>query len=274
MRAWQMRIIGAAALATFTLLGADAPKVDLQAFVGVWRESAARSHRVQSAAATYSFTAQPDGTLVLASRAGSAPATKTIIHLDGKERPVADAKDVVSVWMIQRSGTYEQVTKRAGKPIRNVRWTVTPNGQTATVEDRAIDANGRESATQSVLTRVAGNGATLIGTWKASGAAPLAAWVIRYDAAPDGTVRYSNSVTGVSYAAKLDGKEYPVSGPQGPTGVQVTLRPAGGRKIFKLMRQGGRTIAESTVTVSADGKSMTDSGRAGGQENEQVYEKQ
>ena len=61
--------------------------------------------------------------------------------------------------------------------------------------------------------------------------------------------------TGVSWEAKLDGKEYPVKGNY--TNGTVSVKSLGDRSIEVTYRRDGKVESTDKITVSADGKQMT-----------------
>ena len=61
--------------------------------------------------------------------------------------------------------------------------------------------------------------------------------------------------TGVSWEAKLDGKEYPVKGTY--ANETVSVKPLGDRSIEATFRRDGEVESVDKITVSADGKQMT-----------------
>ncbi len=64
----------------------------------------------------------------------------------------------------------------------------------------------------------------------------------------------SNPV-GESFDAKFDGKDYPVKG--APAGYTVSLKKVDDRTIASTTKMDGKIVQESTVSVSADGKTLT-----------------
>ena len=64
---------------------------------------------------------------------------------------------------------------------------------------------------------------------------------------------------GMSCDAKLDGKDYPCAGPMLPTGFTVAMKHAG-RSLDMTVKKDGKPFYQSTLTVSADGKSLTETG--------------
>jgi hypothetical protein len=61
--------------------------------------------------------------------------------------------------------------------------------------------------------------------------------------------------TGVSWEAKLDGKEYPVKGTY--TNETVSLKALGDHSVEATFKRDGKVYSVEKITVSPDGKKMT-----------------
>ena len=64
---------------------------------------------------------------------------------------------------------------------------------------------------------------------------------------------------GMSCDAKLDGKDYPCTGPMLPPGFTVAMTSAA-RSLDLIVKKDGKPFFKGTYTVAADGKSMTEIG--------------
>jgi hypothetical protein len=62
-----------------------------------------------------------------------------------------------------------------------------------------------------------------------------------------------------SCEARLDGSDYPLTGPTLPAGGTLSFTQTAARSIALVQKQNGRVIARSTLTVSEDGKTLTES---------------
>jgi hypothetical protein len=110
-----------------------------------------------------------------------------------------------------------------------------------------------------------------IGTWKLNVAKskftpgpPIKADTRSYDV-QDGwlivtteTTQASGEKTGVRFAAKFDGKEYPQIGRFAPTVALISYQPVERRTLKYIVKDTtGKVTSTNTRTVSADGKTMT-----------------
>ena len=72
------------------------------------------------------------------------------------------------------------------------------------------------------------------------------------------TTQPSGEKTGVRFAAKFDGKEYPQIGRFAPTVALISYQPVDKRTLKYTVRDtAGKVTSTNTRTVSADGKTMT-----------------
>jgi hypothetical protein len=76
--------------------------------------------------------------------------------------------------------------------------------------------------------------------------------------------------------AKLDGKDYPATGPMWPAGWTCVVTKSGENGVALTWKKDGKDMYKSVLTASADGKTLTETGSAAGV-NEKftvVYDKQ
>jgi len=115
---------------------------------------------------------------------------------------------------------------------------------------------------------------SLVGTWKLNpakshfshGDLPVSL-VLTIE--PDGTggIKYTSknhlvdgTSGGASYQAKLDGKDFPVTG--APTYDTVSIQQVNPNTFRIQMKKGGAVIVDTVYTVASDGKSLTRKGTA------------
>jgi hypothetical protein len=67
---------------------------------------------------------------------------------------------------------------------------------------------------------------------------------------------------GLTCDGKLDGKDYPCTGPTLPPGWTVAMTKAGARSLALSVKKDGKPFYKVTYTVAADGKTMTEVGGA------------
>ena len=71
-------------------------------------------------------------------------------------------------------------------------------------------------------------------------------------------VAADGSVISYGYTAKFDGKEYPVSGTGQPNGADsLVLKRINSHATRSTLKKGGKGVANTTISVSKDGKVAT-----------------
>ena len=102
----------------------------------------------------------------------------------------------------------------------------------------------------------------MAGKWKTKDVKSRSPSVV--ELAPSGSdgLSFKEPDMGLSCDAKLDGKDYPCSGPTLATGWTVAMTKSGGRSLDMLVKKDGKPFFKVAYTVAADGKSMTEIGGA------------
>jgi hypothetical protein len=67
---------------------------------------------------------------------------------------------------------------------------------------------------------------------------------------------------GMTCDSKLDGKDYPCTGPMMPPGFTVAMKDTPPRSLDITVKKDGKPFFTATYTVAADGKSMAETGGA------------
>jgi len=179
------------------------------------------------------------------------------VKADGTDQPVKGHAyyDTVAVKAVGND-TVEVTTKKAGKVMGSTTFTASADGKTLTQKYK--DTSGTEAASgEIILTRVGkapADSHAVSGSWKATKIQNqnTASSTMTTKASADGlSVKYAN---GMSYDAKFDGKDYPVSGD--PGGTMVSLHKKSANTIVETDKRAGKVVEVDTLTVSADGKTM------------------
>ena len=183
---------------------------------------------------------------------------KIQVKADGQDQPVSGQPyDTISVREVD-SKSIEIVTKKNGKPESEQTRVVSDDGQAMTVRTTQHSENGDQTViAEAILTR--------IGTAAAGANATSGAWRIdkvgqrenelNVTYRCDGDGLSMSTPSGESYAAKLDGKSYPVKGAY--LYDSVSLKRIDDHTIEETDRRDGTVVQVSTMTVASDGKTMT-----------------
>lgn len=192
---------------------------------------------------------------------------------DGKDYPTPWGS--AAAWKAVDKNTWEVTSKVNEKVVSTATLKLTADGQTLTVDAKNIDASGKTSETTGVYQRLSG-GPGMVGKWKTT----------KVNIGSPGTMSISPSgPDGVTLefveekgrcSAKFDGKDHPATGPIWPSGWTCTIAKSGPNELDVTWKKDGKLMYKDTLTVSDDGKTLTDVGSAHGtsEKTTVVYDRQ
>jgi hypothetical protein len=219
--------------------GADLPHI------GRWRLNPARS---DFGGLTLAFASAPAG-FIRSSQNGGPYHT---ISLDGRDVPSHSGYS--SAWRQLDSRTWSATTKLNGAVISADQFQLSDDEKTLTYTSTGTQPDGTSLVNRLTYVRATGQSG-LIGTWKArTMSQPEEAVEFLRQSERGLTLRTATA----SCEAQLDGRDYPLIGPTMPAGATVAFRQTGPRAILLLQKQSGRLIYKSTLMVSPDGRTLTE----------------
>jgi hypothetical protein len=227
-------------LAAASLAAADAP------YIGKWKLNPAKS---QLTGETVTVEKMPDGTIH--QQQGDFVFS---FKLDGKEYPMPDGS--TTAWKVVDANTWDRVDRAKGKVAVTSRLTL--QGDIVTITYHATKPDGGTLDGSSKWKRVSG-GPGFYGKFKST----------EQNSAFSNMELTANGADGVSFRfpddgsmcdAKLDGKDYPVTGPQAGGKETFSLKKTGARSIEITEKLDGKPMGVDKFVVSADGKTLTDEG--------------
>jgi hypothetical protein len=178
---------------------------------------------------------------------------------DGKDQHVSGQPsfDTINVRIID-DHSLEIISKMAGKVVGDAKETVSSDGMTETVEGTYYPmSSDKPVAFSNTSKRVGGSIAgmhAISGSWRPEKVSESEEAKLNiFEQTSDG-LKWS-APTGEHYEAKLDGKEYPVSGARGWD--KVVLKRLTPSSIEETDKFGDKTLATYRYTLSSDGRSMT-----------------
>lgn len=179
------------------------------------------------------------------------------VKADGSDQPVAGLSNVTIAVKEIDDRTIRTIVKRHGEVLSDQVRSASEDGHTLYVKVTIYPMKGKPVIEESTAERI-GNpipGANLAsGTWTTQNIKLSdTGLVTTYD--ETATELRMSDPTGVSWVAKFDGKDYPVKGTAGVD--SVVLRRLGGRTIEVSFKAKGSIVRINTITISADGKTMT-----------------
>ena len=175
--------------------------------------------------------------------------------MDGKDYP--DGMGGTAAWKSVDANTWELVAKANGKVTGTDTLKLGADGKTLTDDAKQIKADGGEMQSTAVYERVSGD-ASLAGKWKTKKVSGESGTIEITPSGADGIV-FKDPDMGMCCDAKLDGKDYPCTGPMLPPGFTVAMKNAA-RSLDFTVKKDGKPFFKATYTVAADGKSMTETG--------------
>jgi hypothetical protein len=183
---------------------------------------------------------------------------KIDVKADGQDQSVTGQPyDTISVREVD-SKSIAITTKKSGKTVTEQTRAVSDDGKTLAVKTTGHPENSDETvSSEATATRV---GKAPAGANRTSGS-----WRInKVKESENGlATTYKSSgdelsmstPTGESYTAKLDGKDYPVTGAYGHN--SVSLKRVDERTIEETDKRDGKVVEVSKMTVKPDGRTMT-----------------
>lgn len=162
-------------------------------------------------------------------------------------------------WKKIDDNTYESHSTANGVNLGTDTWTIAPDGKTVKVESKGTNPDGSSFDDNSEFTRAGGTNG-IAGSWKNT--KTDISEERRYeitDKGPDELTWNIPEIKGV-LDVKLDGKDYAPVGPTVPKGLTIALLKVSPQTLKMTEKMNGALIYHSTMTVSADGKTMTEVG--------------
>ncbi len=238
------------------LLAADLP------YIGKWKVNLAQSDFGQT---TITLESLPGGEW---QSTGFGITYK--FKMDGMDYP--DGMGGTAAWKAVDANTWEMVAKANGKVTQTDTFTLGADGRTLTDTSKLMKADGGSLEGTTVFDRVSG-GSSLAGKWKTkkiSGASGTMEMI----ASGSNGLTFKDPDMGMTCDAKLDGKDYPCTGPMLPPGFTLSLRNTP-RSLEMEVKKDGKPFFKSTFTVAPDGKTMTEVGKtaSGGETIKVVFDR-
>jgi len=177
--------------------------------------------------------------------------------MDGEDYP--DGMGGTAAWKAVDATTWELIAKANGKVTETDTFKLSGDGKTLTENARQMKADGGSIDSITTYQRASG-GPSLAGKWKTQKVSGGSGMMEMASSGTDGLVLKDLDM-GMTCDAKLDGKDYPCTGPMLPPGFTVAMKNAA-RSLDIVVKKDGKPFFKATYTVAADGKTMTETGGA------------
>jgi hypothetical protein len=211
---------------------------------GTWKLNEAKSHMTGS---TVTIT-QQGGMYTL-----DAGVVKYKFACDGKDYVIIADRTLSCTGS---GNSYTEVVKIAGKPYDTSKRDISADGKTMTVVTTGTRPDGTKfTDTDTEIREGAGTG--LVGKWKETKVKDSAPTSIELKVNGDVLHYYEPGFKELS-DAKLDGTPAPITGGTAPAGLMVSNKSDGPMKVASIVTLGGKELSKDVMTLSADGKTITD----------------
>jgi hypothetical protein len=162
-------------------------------------------------------------------------------------------------WKKIDDNTYESHATANGVDLGTDTWTLSPDGKSLKLESKGTNPDGSSFDNSSEYTRVSGTHG-IAGSWKSTKTSVNEERTYEIaDKGPDELTWNIPEIKGV-LDVKLDGKDYAPVGPTVPKGLTIALLKVSPHTLKMTEKMNGAVTYHSTMTVSADGKKMTEVG--------------
>jgi hypothetical protein len=234
------------AIAAVTVIAAADPP-----YAGKWKMNPAKSDFGQL---TVAYDQLPSGEMQ-----ETAAGQSYKFKLDGKDYP--DQFGNIAAWKSVSSTTWQRTLKLKEKVLTTDTFTLSPDGRSLTMNSKGTKPNGEAIDDTFVFERVSG-GPGLAGKWKAQNMKSSSPTLVELTPSGADGLMFKIVDMGLTCDSKLDGKDYPCSGPTLSAGWTVALATTGLRSLDMTVKNNGKTLYRVVYTVSPDGKTLTETGTA------------
>ena len=235
------------------------------AFVGTWKLNQAKSHLTGN---TVKYSAAPNGSIRETTAVGS-----YTFKTNGQAYTApfgASAR-----WKQTSPSTFETTYRRNGMLLDSDAIKVSADGKTMTVISSGTNPNGSPFRDTEIFTRVEGTSG-LMGSWRSTTMKSSTSPVLEFAANGENGITWILPEIKAKLDMTFDGKDVAPVGPTVPKGLTISATKDNPRSFSYVEKLNGNAKFKGTITVSKDGKSLTDVTRPVGtpQRTTAVYDKQ
>jgi hypothetical protein len=239
-----LNIFLCACVSALAVAAADLP------YAGKWKMNPAKS---DFGAITITLESLPSGEW-----RSTADGQSYTFKMDSKD--YSDGLGDTAAWKVIDANTWQTTWKLNGTVLSTDTLRVGTDGS-LTVSTKGTSPNGEAIDDTTTFQRVSG-GPGLAGKWKTKNVKSGSPEVMELLPSGGDGLSFKEPANGLTCDARLDGKDYPCTGPTLPPGWTVAMSKAGARSLDLMVKKDGKAFFKVTYTVAADGKSLTESGGA------------
>jgi hypothetical protein len=221
-------------------------------FAGTWNVDYSQSHVTGD---TITFTPEASGR-VRVTQDGRSYSFKP----DGSD--TTDPMGATEQWTKTDNNNWKTVTQMGPETDTDI-MKVSDDGKTLTDSSSGTQPNGDHFNEAATYTRIA-PGKGLYGKWKSTKMSHNSPHSIQIEANGDNGIIWNIPAIKASVKLNFDGKETSPTGPTVPQGLMLAATKTGTRSFKLVEKMKGQLLWTGHFTVSADGKTLTEQGRAVG----------
>jgi hypothetical protein len=165
-------------------------------------------------------------------------------------------------WTKVDDHTWQSVTKTGPETVTDT-WKVSDDGKMLDVSASGTRPNGDQINESTSFTRVV-SGKGLFGKWRSTKVSDNTPTTRQFDANGDNGLIWNIPEIKASVNLKFDGKDVAPTGPTVPDGLTIAATKIGPRSIELTEKMKGKVVFRGRLTISSDGKTMTQVGGAPG----------
>jgi hypothetical protein len=226
------------------LVAADLP------YAGTWKMNLAKS---DLGGTTVTYEKLPSGEWQ-----STADGQPYKFKMDGKDYP--DGMGNTAAWKTIDANTWQTTWKLNGKVLNTDTLKVGTDGSLV-VNAKGTRPNGEALDDTTTFQRVSGS-AGLEGKWKTKNVKSGSPAVVELVPSGSNGLSFKEPANGLTCDARMDGKDYPCTGPTLAPGWTVTMAKAGARSLDLMVKKDGKPFFKILYTVAEDGKTMIETGGA------------
>ncbi len=231
----------------FVLLGAGSLAAAENPFAGTWKLNQAKSHLTGD---TMKFADAGSGAIRL-----SAGGVSYTFKTDGKAFTTPYGN--TAAWKQLDGSTWETTYKKGERVLSVDTSKLSADGKTMNIESKGTKPNGEKFVATSVYSRIEGQSG-LLGTWKSKEVKMNSPAILEMKPSGADGMAINFPDFQATCDAKFDGKDYPATGPTVADSLTVALTRTGPHSFTMLVKMKGKPLATDKLSVSADGKTLTD----------------
>jgi hypothetical protein len=220
-------------------------------YAGTWKMNLAKSDFGES---SITYEQLPSGEMK-----GTVEGQTFSFKLDEKDYPGPFGLTVASKAL--GADSWQMTWKLNGKVMTTDTAKLSADGKSLTVNAKGTKPNGDVIDDTILYERVSG-GPGLAGKWKTKNVKASSPTLLELAATGTDGLMFKVVDMDLSCEAKLDGKDYPCTGPTLAPGWTVALTSTGPRSFDMLVKSNGKPVFKTLYTVSEDGKTLTGIGSA------------